>query len=132
MAFEGKADQLKGDAKEALGNVASQTRAVGERAAKLVGVELPKRAEAAEPAKAAETWLRAHPDTAKAWVAGVTTADGGTVTGREPGSGAVDRLTVPPCTQRYTVRAPASVLARASTVSNRPAADREGDMGGGF
>ncbi|KGJ21110.1 choline ABC transporter substrate-binding protein [Paracoccus sanguinis] len=33
--------------------------------------------DAAEPAKAAETWLRAHPDTAKAWVAGVTTADGG-------------------------------------------------------
>jgi heparin binding hemagglutinin HbhA len=29
---------------EALGNVASQTRAVGERAAKLVGVELPKKA----------------------------------------------------------------------------------------
>ena len=32
---------------EALGNVASQTRAVGERAAKLVGVELPKKAEKA-------------------------------------------------------------------------------------
>ena len=30
---------------EALGNVASQTRAVGERAAKLVGVELPKKAQ---------------------------------------------------------------------------------------
>ncbi|OBA90878.1 heparin-binding hemagglutinin [Mycobacteriaceae bacterium 1482268.1] len=38
----------------ALGNVASQTRAVGERAAKLVGVELPKKAEkGAAPAKAA-------------------------------------------------------------------------------
>ena len=40
---------------EALGNVASQTRAVGERAAKLVGVELPQKAtkatkKAAEPA----------------------------------------------------------------------------------
>jgi len=31
---------------EALGTVASQTRAVGERAAKLVGIELPKKAEA--------------------------------------------------------------------------------------
>jgi heparin binding hemagglutinin HbhA len=37
---------------EALGNVASQTRAVGERAAKLVGVELPKKA-AKAPAKKA-------------------------------------------------------------------------------
>ncbi len=35
--------------KEALGNVASQTRAVGERVAKLIGVELPKK----EPAKKA-------------------------------------------------------------------------------
>jgi heparin binding hemagglutinin HbhA len=32
---------------EALGNVASQTRAVGERAAKLVGVDLPKKTEGA-------------------------------------------------------------------------------------
>jgi heparin binding hemagglutinin HbhA len=38
---------------EALGNVASQTRAVGERAAKLVGVELPKKAQKAAPAKKA-------------------------------------------------------------------------------
>jgi heparin binding hemagglutinin HbhA len=38
---------------EALGNVASQTRAVGERAAKLVGVELPKKAEKAPAKKAA-------------------------------------------------------------------------------
>jgi heparin binding hemagglutinin HbhA len=38
--------------REALGNVASQTRAVGERAAKLVGVELPKNAVAKKvPAK---------------------------------------------------------------------------------
>jgi heparin binding hemagglutinin HbhA len=39
---------------EALGNVASQTRAVGERAAKLVGVELPGKAPAKKaPAKKA-------------------------------------------------------------------------------
>ena len=39
---------------ETLGNVAAQTRAVDERAAKLVGVELPKTAEkAAAPAKKA-------------------------------------------------------------------------------
>ena len=39
---------------EALGNVATQTRAVGERAAKLVGVELPKKAPAKKaPAKKA-------------------------------------------------------------------------------
>ncbi|MGV0801739.1 heparin-binding hemagglutinin HbhA, partial [Mycolicibacterium elephantis] len=38
---------------EALGNVAAQTRAVGERAAKLVGVELPKKAEKQAPAKKA-------------------------------------------------------------------------------
>jgi heparin binding hemagglutinin HbhA len=37
---------------EALGNVASQTRAVGERAAKLVGVELPKKAAPAKKAPA--------------------------------------------------------------------------------
>jgi len=45
-------DQAVELTQEALGNVASQTRAVGERAAKLVGVELPKRTEsAAEPVK---------------------------------------------------------------------------------
>ncbi|HET9874656.1 MAG TPA: heparin-binding hemagglutinin [Mycobacterium sp.] len=39
---------------EALGNVASQTRAVGERAAKLVGIELPKKGAAKKaPAKKA-------------------------------------------------------------------------------
>jgi heparin binding hemagglutinin HbhA len=37
---------------EALGSVASQTRAVGERAAKLVGVELPKKAAPAKKAAA--------------------------------------------------------------------------------
>src|SRR5689334_10838507 len=41
-------DQAVELTQEALGNVASQTRAVGERAAKLVGVELPKKT----PAKA--------------------------------------------------------------------------------
>ncbi|MFG1933276.1 heparin-binding hemagglutinin [Mycobacterium sp. NPDC048908] len=44
-------DQAVELTQEALGNVASQTRAVGERAAKLVGVELPKKASKAAPAK---------------------------------------------------------------------------------
>lgn len=42
---EGYTDQAVELTQEALGNVAAQTRAVGERAAKLVGVELPKKAE---------------------------------------------------------------------------------------
>ncbi|MGE2689320.1 heparin-binding hemagglutinin [Mycolicibacterium pulveris] len=42
---EGYTDQAVELTQEALGNVAAQTRAVGERAAKLVGVELPKRAD---------------------------------------------------------------------------------------
>jgi heparin binding hemagglutinin HbhA len=47
-------DQAVELTQEALGNVASQTRAVGERAAKLVGVELPKKATAKRaPAKKA-------------------------------------------------------------------------------
>ena len=47
-------DQAVELTQEALGNVATQTRAVGERAAKLVGVELPKKAQkAAAPAKKA-------------------------------------------------------------------------------
>jgi heparin binding hemagglutinin HbhA len=47
-------DQAVELTQEALGNVASQTRAVGERAAKLVGVELPaKKAPKAAPAKKA-------------------------------------------------------------------------------
>jgi heparin binding hemagglutinin HbhA len=51
---ESVTDQAVELTQEALGTVASQTRAVGERAAKLVGVELPKRAEkAAAPVKAA-------------------------------------------------------------------------------
>ncbi|MGD9618877.1 MAG: heparin-binding hemagglutinin [Mycolicibacterium sp.] len=49
---EGYTDQAVELTQEALGNVATQTRAVGERAAKLVGVELPKKAQsAAAPAK---------------------------------------------------------------------------------
>jgi heparin binding hemagglutinin HbhA len=40
-------DQAVELTQEALGTVASQTRAVGERAAKLVGIELPKKADAA-------------------------------------------------------------------------------------
>lgn len=51
---EGYTDQAVELTQEALGNVATQTRAVGERAAKLVGVELPKKAEsAAAPVKKA-------------------------------------------------------------------------------
>ena len=48
-------DQAVELTQEALGSVASQTRAVGERAAKLVGVELPKKAAPAKrvPAKKA-------------------------------------------------------------------------------
>src|SRR3954463_6691581 len=46
-------DQAVELTQEALGNVASQTRAVGERAAKLVGVELPKKAQKGAPAKKA-------------------------------------------------------------------------------
>jgi len=44
---EGYVDQAVELTQEALGNVASQTRAVGERAAKLVGIELPKKTDAA-------------------------------------------------------------------------------------
>jgi heparin binding hemagglutinin HbhA len=43
---EGYVDQAVELTQEALGNVSSQTRAVGERAAKLVGVELPAKAPA--------------------------------------------------------------------------------------
>ncbi len=44
---EGYVDQAVELTQDALGTVASQTRAVGERAAKLVGIELPKKAESA-------------------------------------------------------------------------------------
>jgi heparin binding hemagglutinin HbhA len=51
---EGYTDQAVELTQEALGNVAAQTRAVGERAAKLVGVELPKKVEkGAAPVKKA-------------------------------------------------------------------------------
>ncbi len=58
---EGYVDQAVELTQEALGNVSSQTRAVGERAAKLVGVDLPAKkapakkapAKKAAPAKAA-------------------------------------------------------------------------------
>jgi heparin binding hemagglutinin HbhA len=51
---EGYTDQAVELTQEALGNVAAQTRAVGERAAKLVGVELPKKAQkSAAPVKKA-------------------------------------------------------------------------------
>jgi heparin binding hemagglutinin HbhA len=51
---EGYVDQAVELTQEALGNVSSQTRAVGERAAKLVGVDLPaKKAPAKAPAEKA-------------------------------------------------------------------------------
>ncbi len=51
---ESYTDQAVELTQEALGNVATQTRAVGERAAKLVGVELPKKAQkTAAPVKKA-------------------------------------------------------------------------------
>jgi heparin binding hemagglutinin HbhA len=51
---ESVTDQAVELTQDALGTVATQTRAVGERAAKLVGVELPKRTEeAAAPVKKA-------------------------------------------------------------------------------
>nr|WP_090343505.1 heparin-binding hemagglutinin [Mycolicibacterium malmesburyense]CRL74524.1 heparin-binding hemagglutinin [Mycolicibacterium malmesburyense] len=57
---EGYTDQAVELTQEALGNVAAQTRAVGERAAKLVGVELPKKADkAAEKAPAKNTAKKA-------------------------------------------------------------------------
>ena len=60
-------DQAVELTQEALGNVASQTRAVGERAAKLVGVELPKKAEsAAAPVKKAAKKAPAKKAPAKA------------------------------------------------------------------
>lgn len=49
---EGYVDQAVELTQEALGTVASQTRAVGERAAKLVGIELPRKAEGASKAVA--------------------------------------------------------------------------------
>ncbi|MEZ0358769.1 heparin-binding hemagglutinin [Mycobacterium sp. ENV421] len=51
---EGYVDQAVELTQEALGNVSSQTRAVGERAAKLVGVELPAKATPATKAAPAK------------------------------------------------------------------------------
>jgi heparin binding hemagglutinin HbhA len=50
---EGYTDQAVELTEQALGNVAAQTRSVGERAAKLVGVELPGKAEKKTPARKA-------------------------------------------------------------------------------
>ena len=47
-------DQAVELTQEALGTVATQTRAVGERAAKLVGIELPKKAESVKKAAGQE------------------------------------------------------------------------------
>jgi heparin binding hemagglutinin HbhA len=49
---EGYVDQAVELTQDALGTVATQTRAVGERAAKLVGIDLPKKAESAKKAPA--------------------------------------------------------------------------------
>ncbi len=54
-------DQAVELTQDALGSVASQTRAVGERAAKLVGVELPKKDEQPAPAKKAPAKKAATP-----------------------------------------------------------------------
>jgi heparin binding hemagglutinin HbhA len=58
---EGYTDQAVELTQEALGTVASQTRAVGERAAKLVGVELPKKADAAAESASASVAESAEP-----------------------------------------------------------------------
>ena len=63
---ESYTDQAVELTEQALGNVASQTRAVGERAAKLVGVELPKKAQkTAAPVKKAAKKAPAKKATAK-------------------------------------------------------------------
>ncbi|WP_066902771.1 heparin-binding hemagglutinin [Mycolicibacterium houstonense] len=72
---EGYTDQVTELTQDALGTVASQTRAVGERAAKLVGVELPKKAEkAAEKAAPAAPAKKAAPAAKKAAPAKATPA----------------------------------------------------------
>lgn len=74
-------DQAVELTQEALGNVASQTRAVGERAAKLVGVELPKKTEsAATPVKKAAKKVPAK----KAVPAKATTATPATAANKAP------------------------------------------------
>jgi heparin binding hemagglutinin HbhA len=59
-------DQAVELTQDALGSVASQTRAVGERAAKLVGVELPKKDEKPAPVKKAPAKKAATPAAKKA------------------------------------------------------------------
>jgi heparin binding hemagglutinin HbhA len=54
-------DQAVELTQEALGTVASQTRAVGERAAKLVGIELPKKAQKAKKAPAKKAAAKKAP-----------------------------------------------------------------------
>jgi heparin binding hemagglutinin HbhA len=73
---ENVTDQAVELTQDALGTVATQTRAVGERAAKLVGVELPKRTEkaAAPVKKAAAKAPAAKTTTAKTTTAKATTA----------------------------------------------------------
>ncbi|GFG73409.1 heparin-binding hemagglutinin [Mycobacterium botniense] len=58
---EGYVDQAVELTQEALGTVASQTRAVGERAAKLVGIELPTKAQPAKKAPAKKTTAKKAP-----------------------------------------------------------------------
>ena len=59
---EGYVDQAVELTQEALGNVSAQTRAVGERAAKLVGVDLPvKKAPARKAVKKAVTAIKKAP-----------------------------------------------------------------------
>jgi heparin binding hemagglutinin HbhA len=58
---EGYVDQAVELTQEALGTVASQTRAVGERAAKLVGIELPKKAQSAKKAPAKKAAAKKAP-----------------------------------------------------------------------
>jgi len=58
---EGYVDQAVELTQEALGTVASQTRAVGERAAKLVGIELPKKAAGVKKAPAKKAAAKKAP-----------------------------------------------------------------------
>ncbi|NDJ91823.1 hypothetical protein [Mycolicibacter kumamotonensis] len=61
---EGYVDHAVELTQEVLGNVASQTREVGERAAKLVGIELPKKEQAKKAAPAAGAAKKAPASTA--------------------------------------------------------------------
>lgn len=63
---ENYVDQAVELTQEALGTVASQTRAVGERAAKLVGIELPKKEELSEPKQKLAATAKKAPASASA------------------------------------------------------------------